>query len=156
MKVVIVWDRNRESAADLTLVHSILDQCKEQYSKVRIIIKGTDRGIGKSIKTRLTDPTTKRPNEMDWTEVSLTHHLVSGELPKLEFTADYDALNSVLVELGDEFHILTEDRPRGVTMNLLRRVIEAHRSYALYKQNELTPKKAAFHEDQNGKETWRT
>jgi len=147
MKVVIVGDRNRESEEDFKLINQILDYCRDNYPKCRIITKGTDRGVGKWIRTRLSDPVTHRPTEMDWTEINLTHHLVEGDLPKIQFSADYDALNAVLLEMGDEFHILSEERPRGVTMNLLRRVIDAHRPYALYKPHETAARKAQFHED---------
>lgn len=136
MKVVIVGDRSRESLQDNALVNKIIDECKRIYPKLRIITKGCDRGVGKFIKIRLTDEVTRRPKEIDWMEVSLQHHLVDEDLPKLEYSIDYDALNSVLLELGDEFHILTEERPRGVTMNLLRRVMQASRPYSLYKPRD--------------------
>lgn len=146
MKVVIAWDRARDKPPDIALAHSILDMCKSLYPKVRIILKGSDRGIGLSIKRRLTDPEKHTPVEMDWTEVVIIHHLLDGEMPKIEFSNDYDAVNAALVDLGDEFHIISEAKPRGVTMNLLRRVIAAHRPYALYKPGELVPKKAQFDE----------
>src|SRR5580692_6348754 len=114
VKVVIVGDRSRESPQDVVLVNTILDYCKEKYPKLRVVTKGVDRGVGKMIKTRLTDPITRRPREIDWMEVNLQHHLIGEDIPKMEFSSDYDALNAVLVELGDEFHILSEERPRGV------------------------------------------
>jgi len=146
MKVVIVGDRTRETSQDNVLVNQIIDDCKSKYPKPRIITKGCDRGVGKMIKTRLTDPVSRQPTEVDWMEVSLQHHLVDGDIPRMEFSADYDALNSVLIELGDEFHILSEERPRGVTMNLLRRVVENNRAYALYKPRDTVVKQAIFPE----------
>ena len=147
MEVVIVGDRSRELPQDNVLVNQIIDECKSKYPKLRIITKGCDRGVGKMIKVRLTDPVSRRPREIDWLEVSLQHHLVDEDLPKMEFSSDYDALNSVLVELGDEFHILSEDRPRGVTMNLLRRVMNQNRQYALYKPQDTKVKPALFPEE---------
>lgn len=136
MKIVIVGDRSRESLEDCKLVNLIIDALKLQYPKLRIITKGCDRGVGKFIKNRLTDQESRRPKEVDWTEVSLQHHLVDEDLPKMEFSSDYDALNSVLFELGDEFHILSEERPRGVIMNLLRRVTKGNLRYSLYKPRD--------------------
>lgn len=147
MKVVIVGDRSRESIQDCHLVNLIIDQCKDKYPKLRIITKGCDRGVGKFIKNRLTDIESRRPKEIDWTEVSLQHHLVGEDLPKMEFSSDYDALNSVLLELGDEFHILSEEKPRGVTMNLLRRVMQNNRPYSLYKPRDKEFKTADFPKD---------
>src|SRR4051812_34240082 len=98
MKVVIVWDRNRNSEEDIALTNKIIDSCKEKYPKLRLVIKGTDRGIGRAVKRRLTDPVTHVPRELDWTEAMLIHHNLEGELPKVEFSLDYDALNAVLVE----------------------------------------------------------
>jgi hypothetical protein len=144
MKVVIVGDRSRESPQDVVLVNSIIDHCNQKYPKLRIVTKGVDRGVGKMIKTRLTDPESRRPREIDWMEVGLQHHLIGEDIPKMEFSADYDALNSVLIELGDEFHILTEERPRGVTMNLLRRVQENNLPFSLYKPRDTVYKQAQF------------
>ena len=144
MKVCIVGDRSRESAQDSVLVNLIIDGVNLKYPKLRIITKGCDRGVGKFIKNRLTNPETRRPKEIDWTEVSLQHHQVDEDLPKMEYSLDYDALNSVLVDLGDEFHILSEERPRGVTMNLLRRVMQSNRPYSLYKPRDVVYKPADF------------
>jgi hypothetical protein len=144
VKVVIVGDRSRESPQDVILVNTIMDYCKEKYPKLRVVTKGVDRGVGKMIKTRLTDPVTRRPREIDWMEVSLQHHLIGEDIPKMEFSSDYDALNSVLLELGDEFHILSEERPRGVTMNLLRRVQEGNLPFSLYKPRDTVVKPAQF------------
>jgi hypothetical protein len=144
MKVVLVGDRSRESPQDVTLVNSIMDYCKDKYPKLRIVTKGCDRGVGKFVKNRLTDPLTRRPREIDWMEVSLQHHLIGEDIPKMEFSSDYDALNSVLVELGDEFHILSEERPRGVTMNLLRRVQQQKLPFSLYKPKDVVYKTAQF------------
>ncbi len=143
-KVVIVGDRSRESSKDQELVNKIIDRCKELYPKLRVVTKGCDRGVGKFIKNRFTSKTTHRPQEVDWIEVWLQHHLVDEDIPKMEFSSDYDALNAVLVEIGDEFHILSEESPRGVTMNLLRRVLDSNRPYALYKPKDTEPKKAEF------------
>ena len=144
MKIVIAGDRGMEGKQSVDLVYSIIDMCKEKYPKLRIVTKGTDRGIGKIIRTRLLDPTTRQPRELDWTEVWIQHHLVNGDLSKIEFSSDYDSLNSALVEMGDEFHILSEEKPRGVTINLLRRILAANRPYALYKPSDLEGKTADF------------
>lgn len=144
MKVVIVGDRTRETAVDVALVNDVIDKCKAMYPKLRIITKECDRGIGKSIKKRLYDSDKHLPREIDWTELSLRHYLVNGDLPRMEYSLDYDALNSALLDLGDEFHILPEDHPGGVMLNLMRRVRDSHRSYSVYKLGETDFKKAGF------------
>ena len=146
MKIVIVGDHTRSNPEDFALVNAIIDDCKLRYGKFRIITKDCSRGVGKIIKTRLTDPVTRRPRELDWTELSIQHYMIGEDMPRLEFSSDFDALNSTLTDIGDVFHILSEEKPRGVTMNLLRRVIDAHRPYVLYKPGETTAKKAEFHE----------
>lgn len=144
MKVVIVGDHTRFDPSDVALINAIIDDCKFRYGKLRIITKDTNRGVGKIIKNRLTNPETNKAREIDWTEISMRHHLVCEDLPKMEFSADFDSLNSTLLDIGDEFHILSGDIPRGVTMNLLRRVMTEHRPYALYKIGETKAKKPAF------------
>ena len=143
IKIVLIGEHTRDHASDVELVNNIIDMCKSKYGKFRIITKDTNRGVGKLVRNRLTD-TNNKPKEVDWTELYIKHHLVTGDLPRVEFSADYDALNSALVEIGDEFHILGEYKPRGVTMNLLRRVKQENRSFALYKPGETQAQEAKF------------
>lgn len=135
MRVVIVGARTRSEMLDTRLVNEIIDDCIARYGKLMIVTKSCDKGVGKIVKHRCIDAHTQKPIH-DMIEVHLRHYVVGKELPKTEFTADFNALNASLVEIGDEFHLLTEEEPLGAMADILERVIAAYRPYALYKPSE--------------------
>lgn len=137
MRVGIVGARTRSELADEPLVNAIIDDIKTRYSKLLVITKSCDRGVGKIIKNRCKDPQKKRRNEFDFAEASLRIELVNEELPKTEFATLFNALNATLVEVCDEFHLLTEEEPKGTMADLLQRVIASGKPYAMYKPSEV-------------------
>jgi hypothetical protein len=146
VKVVLVGARSgRSEMADTALVNEIVDRCKEKYSNLIIIVASCDKGVGKIVKTRNVDPHFPGKFEFDMIELQLKHYF-QYERSRSEFTANWIALNGVLVELGDEFHLLTEDYPKGAMADLVRRIKREGRPYALYKPSESKggPKEATF------------
>src|SRR5271157_1372888 len=144
MKVVIVGPRDRKEKLYRRLVNEIVDDCINRYSKLLIITKSCDQGVGKIIRGRclreyeIAGQTNYKYNdpEFDMVEISLRHHLIQ-ELPQSEFQANFDSLNSALVEIGDEFHLIMEDIPIGTMFDLLKRVQSAGRPHVTYKPDEL-------------------
>ena len=137
MRVVIVGARTRNETTDTGLVNQIIDTIKEKYSTLIVVVSSCDRGVGRIIRSRnLTYKETNGSYEFDLMEIDIKHYL-NMELPRTEFTSHWNALNSLLIELGDEFHILTEDIPRGSISNLLTKVKENGRRYATYKPSEV-------------------
>lgn len=135
MRVVIVGSRSRSEMMDARLVHEIIDECIAKYGKLMIVTKSCDKGVGKIVKHRCVDSITQKPM-LDMMEVHLRHYLKNKELPKTEFTQDFNSLNATLVEIGDEFHLLTEEEPVGAMQDLLERVTAAYRPFAIYKPSE--------------------
>lgn len=135
MRVVIVGARNRSEIADTKLVYAILDECIAKYGKLMVVTKACDRGVGKIIKSRCLDSNKPNVPEFDMVEMSLRHYLIR-ELPRSEFLGDFNTLNAALVEIGDEFHLLTEEEPRGSMLDMLIRVQKADRPCAVYKPSE--------------------
>lgn len=148
MRVVLVGARNRNEMADAALVNSIIDSCKERYPNVIFIVASCDKGVGRIVKSRNIDPHIPNKFEFDMIEIQMRHFL-NQELPRSEFTSHWNALNSVLVELGDEFHLLTEEFPKGAVFDLIKRVKVAHRPFAVYKPSETKngPKTCTFDEE---------
>jgi hypothetical protein len=68
-------------------------------------------------------------------ELQLRHYIMH-ELPRNEFLGDFNALNAALLEIGDEFHLLTEEEPKGSMLDMLDRVKKADRPFAVYKPSE--------------------
>lgn len=136
MRIAIVGGRGRSELSDTALVNQIVDFCIERHSNVIFIVASCDKGVGRIVKSRNLDK--HRPNQYEFNmiEIQMRHYLASGELPRVEFTSHWNSLNAAIVELGDEFHILTAEFPKGVTQDLLRRVKEAGRRVALYKPSE--------------------
>jgi hypothetical protein len=144
VRVVITGARNRNEMKDTALVNAIIDDCKERISNLIIVVASCDKGVGRIVRSRNLDKHLKNTFEFDMIELQMRHFL-QQELPRPEFTQHWNALNAVLLELGDEFHLLTEEFPKGAVYDLLRRVKEAHRPYAVYKPSENTgPKKCEF------------
>jgi hypothetical protein len=144
MRVVIIGARNRNDMKDTALVNSIIDECKTRYSNLIIVVASCDKGVGRVVKDRNIDKHIPGKFEFDMIELQMRHYL-RQELPRSEFTAHWNALNATLFELGDEFHLLTEEYPKGAVMDILRRIKSGHRRYAIYKPSETSgPKEAAF------------
>jgi hypothetical protein len=145
VRVVIVGARNRSEMVDAKLVNEIIDDCVARFSNLIIVVSSCDKGVGRIVKSRNIDPHMPNKFEFDMIEIQMRHYL-KQELPRQEFTSHWNALNSVLVELGDEFHLLTEEYPKGAIMDLLRRVKVNNRPYAVYKPSEVKngPKKCSF------------
>lgn len=136
VRVVIVGARTRSEMLDTRLVNEIIDDCIARYGKLMIVTKSCDKGVGKIVKHRCIDSKTQIVL-LEMMEVHLRHYILKGkELPKTEFTQDFNALNATLVEIGDEFHLLTEEEPVGAMQDLLERVAEEHRPFAVYKPSE--------------------
>jgi hypothetical protein len=136
VRVVLAGARNRNEMKDTALVNAIIDDCKARYPNLIIVVASCDKGVGRIVRSRNLDKHLKNKFEFDMIELQMRHYLAHGELPRPEFTQHWNALNTVLVELGDEFHLLTEEFPKGAVYDLLRRVKEAHRPYAVYKPSE--------------------
>lgn len=137
MNVVLAGPRDYKEELYQDLVNKILDDCQTRYSKLLIIVRSCDFGVGKIVKTRClseTNPRYPKP-EFDMIEFWLKHY-VTYELNRHEFMSHFDSLNGPLVELGEEFHIISEDMPKGSTVNLLRRVQQSGRAYAIYRPSE--------------------
>ena len=136
MRVAIVGARSRPELPDTPLVNDILDSCLERFSPLLVVVASCDKGVGRIVHDRNINRHRPGMYEFDMIELQLRHYL-QKELPKPEFTSQWNALNASIVELSDEFHILTEEKPKGATLDLLRRVREAHRPYALYLPSEV-------------------
>jgi hypothetical protein len=136
VKVVLVGARGRIEANDVKLVHQIIDHVKEKYSTLVIVVSSCDKGVGRIVKVRNKK---KQPDarkyEFDMIELHMSHYL-QHELPRPEFTAHWNAVNATLVELGDEFHLLTEEWPKGTMMDLIKRIVASGGRYATYKPSE--------------------
>lgn len=135
MRVVIAGARNRNEMKDTALVNAILDDCKSRYPNLLVIVASCDRGVGRVVKERNLDKHIPGKHEFDMIELQMRHYL-QEELPRSEFTLHWNALNAILLELGDEFHLLTEEFPKGAIFDLLKRVKDSHRKYAVYKPSE--------------------
>ena len=135
LKVVIVGPRDKEELIYVQLVNDIIDNCSSRYSKVLFITKSCDQGVGKIIRGKCLDKHFKKP-AFDMIEVSLRHYLIN-ELPQSEFQSNFDSLNSTLLELGDEFHLIVEEPPRGSMSDLLLRIQKEGLPYVTYGPTEL-------------------
>lgn len=141
MRVVIVGSRNRNESVDTPLVYKIIDKSKEKYSQLIVVVTSCDKGVGRIVKTRnmklqMEDPIkNKGKYEFPMVELQMRHYL-EQELPRIEFTSHWNALNAAAFEMGDAFHLLIEDYPKGAMGDLLKRIKEAGRPYALYKTSE--------------------
>lgn len=92
---------------------------------------------------QLADPELNKGKfEFPMVEIQMRHYL-SQELPRMEFTSHWNALNAATFEMGDEFHLLIEDYPKGAMHDLLKRVKEAGRPYSVYKPTEVTYKECS-------------
>lgn len=150
MRVVISGARNRNEMKDTALVNHIIDECKLKYSNLIIVTASCDKGVGRIIRSRNLDPHVPGIFQFDMIELQMRHYL-QRELPRPEFTQHWNALNAVLLELGDEFHLLTEEFPKGAVYDLLRRVKEAHRPFAVYKPSyDGGPQKCGFESEKEG------
>lgn len=137
MKVVIIGARlGRDDAADKILVNQIIDACREKYSKLLIITKSGDKGVGKFILDRCRESKDNGNQDFDMIELSL-RHILRHELPKQEFLGHFNTLNAALLELGDEFHLLTEEYPTGAMLDMIDRVKRFGVPYAVYKPSEV-------------------
>lgn len=136
MKVVIIGSRTRDQQKDEPLVNCIIDNCLERFSKVLIVTKSCDKGVGKIIYDRCKLPT-KEGNlpEFDMIEVNL-RHILQHELPRPEFLGHFNALNAALEVLGDEFHILTDDYPTGAMSDMVERIVRIGAPYSTYKPSD--------------------
>jgi hypothetical protein len=141
VKVVIVGSRTRDEQQDKALVDNIIDSCKERFAKVIFVTKSCDKGVGKLIYDRCKLPTKTggRP-EFDMIEVTLRHMLHEHELPRHEFLGHFNSLNAALAELGDEFHVLTEEKPTGAMVDMVNRIESIGAPYATYTTNNTTAK----------------
>lgn len=135
MRIVLVGPRDKEELIYVKLVNDIVDACKERYSKVIIITRSCDQGVGKIIRGKCLDKHFKKPS-FDMIEVSLRHYLMQ-ELPQSEFQSNFDALNNTLLALGDEFHLIVEEPVRGSMATLLDSVQSARLPYVTYGPAEL-------------------
>lgn len=133
MKVVIAGSRSRDESKDKELVHNIITDVTNKYSKLIIVSKSSERGVGRIISERCKSSS---PNpEFDMMTFDLKH-LLRHELPRPEFLNHFNLLNAPLVEIGDEFHILTEDFITGSIKDLIERVKQQCLPYALYKPSD--------------------
>lgn len=147
MRVVIAGARNRSEMKDTALVNAIIDDCIQKYANVIIVTASCDKSVGRIIKTRNLDPHTPGVYQFDMIELQMRHYL-KQELSRSEFTQQWNALNATLLELGDEFHLLTEEFPKGGIYDLLKRIKANHRPYAVYKPSETTgPKQCGFEDE---------
>ncbi len=135
MRVVIVGARNRSEMMDTRLVNEILDTCISKYGKLMVVTKTTDRGVGKIIKARCLDPTKPTNPEFDMVEFSIRHYIMH-ELPRNEYMGDFNTLNAALAEIGDEFHLLTEEEPKGSMLDMVIRVQRIERPFSVYRPSE--------------------
>lgn len=134
MKVVIAGPRDRNELLYRPLVNAIIDDVKDRYSKLLIVTKSCDQGVGKIIRDRCRDES-KTIYDFDMVEISIRHYLIQ-ELTQSEFQSNFDVLNAALVEMGDEFHLIMENIARGSMYDLLKRVIAAGRPYVEYKPDD--------------------
>jgi len=131
MKIVIVGARTRGELVDHPLVNEILDHCLSKYSKLMVITKSCDRGVGKIIQDRCKDIHVPRKINFEMTEFSIRQELFQ-EMSRHDFLMYWNALNNALVAMGEEFHILAEERPKGNIIDLITKVRAAHVPYAIY------------------------
>ena len=145
MRVVIVGDRSRTEMPITQLVNEILDDCKQRYSSLIVVVSSCDKGVGKVVKSRNIDKHVLGKFEFDMMTLELKHYL-QKDRSRTDYTVHWIALNASLIELGDEFHILTEEYPKSSTADLLKRVRAEHRPYATYKPSETKngPKRPTF------------
>jgi hypothetical protein len=136
MKVVIVGGHSRDELKDKPLVDKIVDDVQERYPKLMIVTKSGDKGIGKIIYERnKASQAANRQPEFDMMEFNV-RHMLRHELPKHEFLSHFNLLNAALLEVGDEFHILTDNQPVGSTKDILERVKAAGIPYVVYTSSD--------------------
>jgi len=148
VRVVIVGARNRNELIDTRLVNEIIDQCKVKYSNLIVVVASCDKGVGRIVKERNLDKHIPGKIEFDMIELMMRHYLQNG-LPRNEYTTCWNALNSTLLELGDEFHLLIPEYPKGVVQDLLKRIKEANLPRAIYRPSESKegPKQCVFNDE---------
>lgn len=137
MNVVVVGAWTRSEAVDYDLVHKLLDSLKERYPSLLIITTGCDRGIGKIVKNKCMPAAKGGPTNFDFMEIACR---IYGELGKMRKAQLWTARNAMLLEAGEEFHLLMGRGGSGASQmdDLLRRVQEAGRPYSTYQVDEKT------------------
>lgn len=142
MQICIVGARKRSERQDEPLINKLVDGLIEKYPKLKVISAGCDRGVGKIIKTKCLPLGEKHPKaRFRFIEITVRIYLLPGEeLTKSEFAALFIARNATLDELGDEFHLLVENEPRGMMADLLQRVKRRGAPVAVYTLADTEPK----------------
>lgn len=85
-----------------------------------VVTKDGSKGVGKLVYERCNRNLAQGP-DFDMMEFNL-RHVLQHELPRHEFLSHFAFLNAALVEIGDEFHIITESHPSGVMKDLIERL----------------------------------
>lgn len=159
MNVCIVGARRRSESQDEKLVNDLIDQLLIKYPQLKVISTSCDRGVGKIVKSKCLpeDPEAQQEQpverskrephkpvkaKFDFVEISVRTYLAGPELTKSEFASLFIARNATLNELGDEFHLFTEQEPRGMMADLLQRVRQRGAPCAVYRPGERDPKMA--------------
>lgn len=137
MRVVILGGRDRRERDDYIIVNKLLDELKQKYTNLLVITAGCDRGVGKIINNRLMPPVKGQPPEIDYVECSM-RPTVGRDLAKTEMSSLFLARNAALAELGDEFHLFTEQRQMGIVEDLRQRCELQGKPHAIYQPEAST------------------
>lgn len=125
--VVVVGSRHRGWTRDvdhLALIEAIIGPRKEYYGTTLSVSSiGCDMGFGKVVKEYCEE------NGVKFFEFVV---YFNGPREKEEYTAAYLARHAALLYVGDEFHITVSNTRRSAVEDLVTRVRESGKSYALY------------------------
>src|SRR6202050_2547194 len=104
------------SQDDIKLVNSIIDAKKDKFAHVIFVVSSCDKGVGEVGKKRNRSYQEKHSVPEFHCIMFELHHALITDLSQSEFTSHWMSLNATLLEIGDEFHLLTEPVMKGGTM----------------------------------------
>lgn len=127
MNVVIVGDMELDTQAYRQLVLKIVDDLKSKYRDLVIVSAACDKGIGHFVRERCLGK--KESPDVAFVEINIH---VWVRLAKARLAQVYVSRNATLVELGDEFHIITHGEKVNHISDLAQRVRDKGLPLSLY------------------------
>ena len=139
MYTVLVGDLNLDSPAYQKLVESLIAALKARYSDLVIISAACENGIGKFVRDRCIS--NKSNADVSFVEISLH---VWARLERSKLAQVYMGRNASLLELGDEFYIISNGKRTGHIADLITRVRGGKAPLALFSSTSLSEKVQYF------------
>lgn len=128
--VVLVGSRHRGWSRDVNhigLIETVLKPRQEYWQhELSVSSIGCDVGFGKAVKEYCEE-----------FGIKFFEFVVyfNGPREKAEYTAAYSARHAALLDVGDEFHITVSNTRKSSVEDLVLRVQQSGKSYALYDED---------------------